>query len=440
MSVGAGIHESYWTDPLTLAAKARRRQGHRRRRRGRQHRQERAGPAAVRRHHGAGQRAVGADRRRLEHDGHADAPTTTRWRASARAGPTYIDFGAKPDLVAPGTGTVSLAVPGSTFYMTKALYLLDGHEPGIGSKPYLTLSGTSMAAPVVSGTVALMLQANPNLTPNLVKAILQYTAQAVPGYNPLRQGAGFLNALGAVRLAKFYATDSRAGTRCRCRAIVEPAHHLGQPPLSGGVHQSARQRLVDASSGAPRMTASGDNIVWGTNGDNIVWGTDCGDGATTSCGAPTMPRRQHRLGHARRSTTSSGAPATTTTSCGAPTTTTTSSGARAATTTSSGAPARRRRQHRVGHDCGGADCDNIVWGTARRRQHRVGHGRRRRQHRLGHAAATTTSSGARRPTRRHLGQLRRRPADFSRTKRDEPVPDVSSRVRRRRRDRPADAE
>ena len=91
-------------------------------------------------------------------------------------------------------------MPGSTFYITKAQYLLDG-KIALGSKPYLSLSGTSMAAPVVSGTVALMLQANPNLTPNLVKALLQYTAQSYPGYSALRQGAGFLNTLGAVRLA-----------------------------------------------------------------------------------------------------------------------------------------------------------------------------------------------------------------------------------------------
>ena len=45
-----------------------------------------------------------------------------------------------------------------------------------------------MAAPVVSGTVALMLQANPKLTPNLVKAILQYTAQEYPGYNAASTG------------------------------------------------------------------------------------------------------------------------------------------------------------------------------------------------------------------------------------------------------------
>ena len=47
-----------------------------------------------------------------------------------------------------------------------------------------------------------MLQANPALTPNAVKAILQYTAQVCRSYDPLTQGAGFLNAEGAVELAQ----------------------------------------------------------------------------------------------------------------------------------------------------------------------------------------------------------------------------------------------
>src|SRR5262249_61729999 len=56
-------------------------------------------------------------------------------------GPTAIDFAAKPDLVAPGVGTVSLAAPGSTFYVEKAAYLLSGLL-NLGTKPYLALSGT----------------------------------------------------------------------------------------------------------------------------------------------------------------------------------------------------------------------------------------------------------------------------------------------------------
>ena len=74
----------------------------------------------------------------------------------------------------------------------------------------MLLSGTSVAAPAVSGAAALLLQANPGLTPPLVKAILQYTAQPLPGANLLQQGTGLLNVEGAVRLAQALRTDLRA--------------------------------------------------------------------------------------------------------------------------------------------------------------------------------------------------------------------------------------
>jgi EAL domain-containing protein (putative c-di-GMP-specific phosphodiesterase class I) len=69
------------------------------------------------------------------------------------------------------------------------------------------MSGTSMATPLVSGAVSLILQANPKLTPNLVKMILMYTAQPLAGYNMFEQGAGQLNVEGAIRLAKLIRTD-----------------------------------------------------------------------------------------------------------------------------------------------------------------------------------------------------------------------------------------
>ena len=124
-------------------------------------------------------------------------------------GPTAIDRAAKPDLVAPGVGIESLSAPNSTLYNTRSAYLLPGTVP-TSYPPYLSLSGTSMSAPVVAGTVALMLQANPSLTPNAVKAVLQFTAQSSPSYDAFSQGAGFLNAQGAVELARFLAAPATA--------------------------------------------------------------------------------------------------------------------------------------------------------------------------------------------------------------------------------------
>ena len=73
----------------------------------------------------------------------------------------------------------------------------------------------------------MMVQANPALTPNAVKAILQYTASTAPNTSPLEQGAGFLNVQGAVQLARFFAT-AREGDAYPGRCHMGPTPDLGQ--------------------------------------------------------------------------------------------------------------------------------------------------------------------------------------------------------------------
>lgn len=65
--------------------------------------------------------------------------------------------------------------------------------------PYYTqIVGTSMACPHVAGVVALMLDADPTLTPDEIKQILIDTATVMPGYDEWEVGAGYVNAWAAV--------------------------------------------------------------------------------------------------------------------------------------------------------------------------------------------------------------------------------------------------
>jgi serine protease AprX len=68
---------------------------------------------------------------------------------------------------------------------------------------YTTASGTSFSAPQVAGTIALMLEANPNLTPANVRDILQRSATPLAPYYQHEVGAGMLNAHAAVIQAAF---------------------------------------------------------------------------------------------------------------------------------------------------------------------------------------------------------------------------------------------
>jgi serine protease AprX len=67
---------------------------------------------------------------------------------------------------------------------------------------YTAANGTSMAAPHVAGTVALMLQARADLTPDVIKRVLVNSATPMAGFQEYAAGAGYLNAKAAVETAR----------------------------------------------------------------------------------------------------------------------------------------------------------------------------------------------------------------------------------------------
>jgi serine protease AprX len=97
-----------------------------------------------------------------------------------------------PDVLAPGTGIVSLRVPGSA---------IDLGFPGarVGDR-YFRGSGTSQAAAVVSGLVALLLEQRPGLDPDQVKALLKGGAGRLDG-DVAATGAGRADAAASAALA-----------------------------------------------------------------------------------------------------------------------------------------------------------------------------------------------------------------------------------------------
>jgi serine protease AprX len=107
---------------------------------------------------------------------------------SAR-GPTAADGLAKPDVVAPGVGLISLAAPGAS---------ITTQFPPAMDAPYRQGSGTSMSTAVVSGLVADILSADPTWSPDRVKFALMSTAVPDASSDPTAIGAGLVNGYAAL--------------------------------------------------------------------------------------------------------------------------------------------------------------------------------------------------------------------------------------------------
>ena len=118
-----------------------------------------------------------------------------RLASFSSTGPTYEGF-VKPEIVAPGGHVTGL--------MNKTNTIPKAHPEFHDGDKYFMMSGTSQAAAVVCGAVALMLQAQPTLTPNQVKCKLMSSARAAVdatnklAYTVFQQGAGRINVYDAV--------------------------------------------------------------------------------------------------------------------------------------------------------------------------------------------------------------------------------------------------
>ena len=280
LSVAAGVYESYLKDPLTLAAK----------------RAVDAGIVVVAAAGNNGRRASGEP----EYGGIA-SPGNAPWVMTVGAanemgtadrtddvvagfssrGPAAIDKSAKPDLVAPGVGIESTTEATSALFAANPNARLWGTTP-TRSEPYLRLTGTSMSAPVVTAAIALMLEANPSLTPNAIKAILQFTAEVRTGVDHLTQGAGFLNARGAVEMSRAFAT------------ATWPLE-LTSDPVRWNRHIIWGQRRISIAMLAANANAWRLGVTWGDSrtpdGQPVRWGFECTENCAGQPGSDVEVKR-----------------------------------------------------------------------------------------------------------------------------------------------------
>ncbi len=178
-------------------------------------------------------------------------------------GPTADGF-EKPDVVAPGITIVSSRVADST---------VDQLHPGARvGESYFKGTGTSQAAAIVSGVAALMLQADPRLSPDMLKAIVMATA-----YKPLSYrdggGAGLIDAAGAV-----YAAQDGTYTKGPANANLAPSTGSGSLEASrGSFHVYAD---LDGD-GQPELV-SGETDVLGRAWTSTSWSSTSWSGTSWS--------------------------------------------------------------------------------------------------------------------------------------------------------------
>jgi len=196
-------------------------------------------------------------------------------------GPTRFDFAVKPDVVAPGTRIVSLEASGSYLASTYPQW----HVAGAGNNGYFRLSGTSMATGVVSGGVALLLNAEPSLTPAQVKIALQTGARFIPSAGMIAGGTGSVDFAQSLKIADQGPVLSLVATVQNVLGLSSGASFVDRGTLIDRLYDRTGLRLLGlldlgtllygAESAEPGvLTLLGQqNALGQTPANYLVWGT-----------------------------------------------------------------------------------------------------------------------------------------------------------------------
>ena len=247
-------------------------------------------------------------------------------------GPTAYDYVVKPDIVAPGNQVVSTLAPNASLLGSPTDVYLNEYTNSTTtttssggnnknnkknsfstvatnaiSTSYMRLSGTSMATPVVSGAAVLLLEQNPNLTPDQVKARLMKTAsKTFPAsssatdpttgitytdyYDIFTIGAGYLDIAAALS-----SNDLADASAMSPSAVYDPT--------------TQSVSLVNGASVVWGTDAVWDtSVVWGTNvfvnGTSVLWGSSVCWGSSTSDGFSVVWGTGVVWGNATNQTTS----------------------------------------------------------------------------------------------------------------------------------------
>jgi serine protease AprX len=185
------------------------------------------------------------------------------WAANHTTVASYSQVGSSErhvDLVAPGTSLVSTRAPGSFVDVNNPSGLVSGDDSG----QLFRGSGTSQATAVVSGSVALLLQAYPTLTPDQVKFALTSSADPVKHASSAAAGAGTLDLAEALRTASHLTGTGRATATLRSAAVQAFPNSSGQGSIDAARGGSI---LVDADGN----DLTGEIDVQGNAWDPAAW-------------------------------------------------------------------------------------------------------------------------------------------------------------------------